>query len=131
MQRKLQSGGSARQKRDARSLKPPSMSRPPGPTQKTAHGSPRFSETATSTRQGKSAGLSVVSIVIRFLLASFLHAISCACMQEIFSSRVDTYIRTQKRHKVTIDEGWYSKDEMTTELKWNKRLVNQYIYIYK
>ena len=51
-------------------------------------------------------------------------------MQEIFSSRVDTYIRTQKRHKVTIDEGWYSKDEMTTELKWNKRLVNQYIYIY-
>lgn len=49
-------------------------------------------------------------------------------MQEIFSSRVDTYIRTQKRHKVTIDEGWYSKEEMTTELKWNKRLV-KYIYI--
>lgn len=81
-------------------------------------------------QQGRASRLGLQWYPLFYVLLSYLlNTISCACMQEIFSSRVDTYIRTQKRHKVTIDEGWYSKEEMTTELKWNKRLV-KYIYIY-
>jgi hypothetical protein len=71
LQRKRKSGDSLQSIRDARSLKPPSMSSRHGPTQKTAHGSPRFSENATSTRQGKSAGLAVVSIILCFAIIPF------------------------------------------------------------
>ena len=42
--------------------------------------------------------------------------------QAEFCCQVETYIQTKKKHKVVIDEGWFTEGELSTELKWSKTL---------
>ena len=70
-QQKHKSGDTLRRIRDAGSSKHPSMLSRHGPTPKTGRGLPRFSVTATSTRQGKPVGLVVILYIYIYIYSFF------------------------------------------------------------
>lgn len=58
----------------------------------------------------------------RTYLAQVLRG-DCNFNKAEFSCRVGTYVQTKKKHKVVIDEGWFTEGELSTELKWSKTRI--------
>ena len=44
-------------------------------------------------------------------------------VKEAFVKRMEIAYTTRNRRKMTVTEGWYSKEDMAKELKWNPMLV--------
>ena len=41
-------------------------------------------------------------------------------MQDAFLNKLEIIVRKESSIEISVDEGWYSEGEMTTELKWSK-----------
>lgn len=43
-------------------------------------------------------------------------------LEETFLTQLEVVIKKEKVIELTIDEGWYTQEEMTSELGWSKKL---------